>query len=266
MPASSSSRNAASATPIADARHSGFTPIFCSRDGGCRILSAHFGAAAPSSNDAVPSGNVTLSVPPRAATFDICLNGIDSFRSPPRNCSTSVSSRAFPAAVRPLNRAVTRSLHFPCRVSFNSAARRRRCRKPFDRVAQRRARNRGAVGAEIALEARHVGLAGLAQRPADRFLNQILAVRVQAPRDAVDEIERLAAAGLLNQADDRRARTHMLRSPDQARSARSAADAAAARTDQQPQISRRSSPSSRSGCRPASVSTPRSRRGVKSRR
>ncbi len=96
-----------SLTPIADTRHPAFTPIFCRRDGGCRILSAHFSAASPRSNDATPPGNVTLSVPLRATTFDICANGIDSFRSPPRNCRMPVSRRAFPGAALPLNRAVT---------------------------------------------------------------------------------------------------------------------------------------------------------------
>src|SRR5437762_4913796 len=103
---SSSARNASSSTPIADTRHSGFAPSFCRREGGCRILSTHFGAAVPRSNEAVPSWNVPLSVPPRAVIRDIWSKGIDSRRSPPRNWSTSVSRRALPLAVLPLKRAV----------------------------------------------------------------------------------------------------------------------------------------------------------------
>src|SRR6185503_4957704 len=101
--ADSSSRNAWSVTPIADATQSGFTPIFASRDGGCWIFCAHFSAAVPSANDARPSGNVTRSAPARASTFDISLNGIDNLISPPRKYRTSVSRRALPLAVRPLN-------------------------------------------------------------------------------------------------------------------------------------------------------------------
>ena len=92
-----------------------FTPIFCRRDGGCRILSAHFSAASPRSNDATPPGNVAQRAAART-TFDICANGIDSFRSPPRNCRMPGFRRAFPGAALPLNRARSRSLHFPSPV------------------------------------------------------------------------------------------------------------------------------------------------------
>src|SRR5439155_690951 len=44
-------KNRWSSTPIADARHSAFTPILSRRDGGCWILNAHFSAASPRTSD-----------------------------------------------------------------------------------------------------------------------------------------------------------------------------------------------------------------------
>jgi hypothetical protein len=58
-----------------------------------------------------------------------------------------------------------------------SAARRREqaatfgFRESLDRIPQRGPGNRSAVRAQMALEARHVGLAGFAQGPADGLLN-----------------------------------------------------------------------------------------------
>src|SRR5436190_1347156 len=95
-----------STLPTADTCNAGFTPSLASREGGWRIFSAHFAAAPPRLNDAVPAGDVTLSVPSRAVTLDISLNGIDSRKSALRNWRTSVSRRALPSPVRPLNVAV----------------------------------------------------------------------------------------------------------------------------------------------------------------
>src|SRR6267378_5529277 len=103
---SNSARNLSSAMPIADARQSGFTPIFCRRDGGFLILSAHFVAAAPRSKLAVSPPDVTESTPLQEPTFSMSLNGIESFKASPRNCRTLVSSRAFPELDCPLNVAV----------------------------------------------------------------------------------------------------------------------------------------------------------------
>src|SRR5262249_8631514 len=199
--ASSSARNVSSSTPIADARHSGFAPILARREGGCKILRAHFSASGPSSNAATPSRKAIDNVPPRALTLVISLTGMFSFRSPPRNCRTSVSSRALPSADCPLNRAVTRPSAPITRLLQQRRARTRR--KALDRIAQRRPRNRRTVRAQIALQPRHVGLARFAQRPSDRLVNQIFAVRVQPLRDVVDEIERRTAPRERNQSDHR---------------------------------------------------------------
>src|SRR5437762_3780580 len=156
----------------------------------------------PSSQDAVPSAKRIASVPLRAEIFEIALNGIASRMSPPRNCRTSVSSRALPFAVLPLTRAVTSaSLPIARLLQQHCAASRR---KPLDRVTQRRPRDRGPVRAQIAFEPNHVGLASLAQRPADGLLNQILTIRVQPARDLVHHIQRFAASRARNEADDRR--------------------------------------------------------------
>ena len=64
-----------SSTPIAETRQSGFTPIFSRRDGGCRILSAHFAAAAPRSNDAVRPENVTRQRAAARGDLRICFEG-----------------------------------------------------------------------------------------------------------------------------------------------------------------------------------------------
>src|SRR5262249_36444626 len=60
----------------------------------------------------------------------------------------------------------------------------------LDRVTDGGPRDGWAVGAEIGLEPRRVGFAGLAQRPADGFLDQVFAIGVQPLRDLVDEVER----------------------------------------------------------------------------
>src|SRR5262249_7915840 len=160
--------------PTADARQSDFAPSFARRDGGFLILSTHFGAAAPSSNDAVPSPNATVSVPSFAAISSIALKGIVSLRPPPRNCTTSVSSRAVPLGVRPLNRAT----HFASAPmsSHLQQPRALRRRESFNRVPQRRPRNGRSVRAEVALEPPFVGLARFAQHPADRLLDQVFLV------------------------------------------------------------------------------------------
>src|SRR5690349_13939231 len=108
----------------------------------------------------MPSGKRTDSVPSRAATFDIARKGMARRTSPPRKCRTSVSSLALPLAVFPLNRAVTSASLPIARLLQQRRALGRR--KPLDRVPQRRARNPGAVRAEVALEPTHVGFAGLA--------------------------------------------------------------------------------------------------------
>ncbi len=63
----------------------------------------------------------------------------------------------------------------------------------FDGISERRARNRGAVGAQVAFEPRHVGPAGLSQRPAHGLLNQIFLVPAQPPRVFVQQLERASA-------------------------------------------------------------------------
>jgi len=55
----------------------------------------------------------------------------------------------------------------------------------------------------MTFEPRGIRLACLTECPPDRFLNQVLAVGVKAPRDLVDEVERLAFPGQWNLADDR---------------------------------------------------------------
>ena len=52
--ASSSFRNSWSVMPSAAVRHSGLTPIFCSREGGWRIFCAHREAAAPNFTTTAP--------------------------------------------------------------------------------------------------------------------------------------------------------------------------------------------------------------------
>jgi hypothetical protein len=63
--------NDSSSTRTTATRIPGFTPSLSRSEGGFLILSAHFAAAGPSSNTAVPSGNVTRSAPSAASTFVI---------------------------------------------------------------------------------------------------------------------------------------------------------------------------------------------------
>src|SRR5207248_4884974 len=56
-----------------------------------------------------------------------------------------------------------------------------------------RARNQRAVSPQVSFEASRIGLAGFAQQPPDRFLDQILAVAVQRARYLVHLVERGAS-------------------------------------------------------------------------
>src|SRR5262249_47482670 len=71
----------------------------------------------------------------------------------------------------------------------------------FNRIPKRRSWDEANVRAKIALEPAWISFPGLTKHPADGFLNQILAVRMEARRDAVRQIERRAAANGGNQSD-----------------------------------------------------------------
>ncbi|PYR70117.1 MAG: hypothetical protein DMF88_03740 [Acidobacteria bacterium] len=68
-----SSRSVWSRTPTNRTRWPAWIFSLSMRLGGLRILSAHFTADAPSSNEAVPSGHVTLRMPSRASMREIVL-------------------------------------------------------------------------------------------------------------------------------------------------------------------------------------------------
>src|SRR5262249_6949781 len=114
-----------------------------------------------------------------ATTLLIRSNGIESLKSP-RNSRTSLSRRALPGLVLPPSRAVHtasapmsspgplfRQRHHLAPLRFGH---------PLDSVSYRRPGNDRSVLSQVRLEPGSVGLARLAQHPADRLLDQIFAV------------------------------------------------------------------------------------------
>src|SRR6185295_19375634 len=76
------------------------------------------------------------------------------------------------------------------------------CRRiSFDGIAQRRPRNSRALRAKVALEPIRIGFSRFAKHPADRFLNQILAIGMEPFSDFVGEVERLTAPRQRNEGD-----------------------------------------------------------------
>ena len=67
-------------------------------------------------------------------------------------------------------------------------------RKTLDRVTEGRARNHPDIGVQIPLEPLRIDLAGFTKRPADGLVNQIVGVRVQAPREPAPQAFPAAAA------------------------------------------------------------------------
>ena len=74
----------------------------------------------------------------------------------------------------------------------------------LDCIADGRPRNGRPVRAQVALEPRRIGFAGLAQRPANGLLNEIFLVAMQRLRDVVRDVERDAAARQRDQTHDGR--------------------------------------------------------------
>src|SRR5206468_2706739 len=135
------------------------------------------------SNEAVPAGDLIVSLPARALTAVISSKRIESRRSGPRNSSTLVSSRALPSTVRPLNVAA-HNASAPI-VTFQSAAascgqqeRALRFGKSFDRIAQRGPWNRRTVHKQVRFQPVRIGLSCLTQCPTHRLLNEVLTIGV----------------------------------------------------------------------------------------